>query len=125
MRAYPSADLPNGRDGAGIRREKCTTPTLLALALSATTQVLSSYLGSAAHAGATPSEPSQVEVIIKQLRDQGYTVVVSRVGDTPPDRCVVVAVRVGQTYSHTDHGVPGGDRTTTVTNKTVYVDVKC
>ncbi|WEV34376.1 hypothetical protein [Mycolicibacterium fortuitum] len=58
-------------------------------------------------------------------RDQGYTVVVSRVGDTPPDRCVVVSVRVGQTYSHTDHGVPGGDRTTTVTNKTVYVDVKC
>ncbi len=125
MRTSPLVDLSNGRNGDGLRREKCRTPPLLALALAVTTLMLSSYLGSAARAGATPSGPSQVEVIVKQLRDQGYTVVVSRVGDTPPDRCVVVAVRVGQTYSHTDHGVPGGDRTTTVTNKTVYVDVKC
>jgi hypothetical protein len=38
----------------------------------------------------------------------------------------VVAVRPGQTYSRTDSGVPGAgnDISTTVTNKTVYVDVK-
>jgi hypothetical protein len=37
-----------------------------------------------------------------------------------------VAVRPGQTYSRTDSGVPGAgnDIYTTVTDKTVYVDVK-
>ena len=36
-------------------------------------------------------------------------------------------VRPGQTYSRTDLGVPGShnDVITTVTNKTVYVDVAC
>jgi hypothetical protein len=37
-----------------------------------------------------------------------------------------VAVRPGQTYSRTDTGLPGagGDIATTVTDKTVYIDVK-
>ena len=36
----------------------------------------------------------------------------------------VVAVRPGQTYSRTDSGTPGDSFETTVTGKTVYVDVK-
>ncbi len=37
------------------------------------------------------------------------------------------AVRPGQTFSRTDSGVPGADDdpVTTVTNKTVYVDITC
>jgi hypothetical protein len=37
------------------------------------------------------------------------------------------AVRPGQTFSRTDSGVPGAnnDLVTTVTNKTVHVDVTC
>lgn len=101
MRTSPLVDLSNGRDGDGLRREKCSTPTLLALALAVTTLMLSSYLGSAARAGATPSGPSQVEVIVKQLRDQGYTVVVSRVGDTPPGSlCGRVGPRRADLFTH-------------------------
>jgi hypothetical protein len=53
-------------------------------------------------------------------------VIVNRIGSTPLAQATVVAVRPGQTYSRTDSGAPGAgnDLVTTVTNKTVYVDVK-
>lgn len=54
----------------------------------------------------------------------GYKVIVNRVGNTPLDQASVVSVRPGQTYSRTDSGNPGDDLLTTVTDKTVYVDVK-
>ena len=52
--------------------------------------------------------------------------IVNRLGTAPLDQASVVAVRPGQTYSRTDTGVPGAgnDIHTTVTDKTVYVDVK-
>ena len=51
----------------------------------------------------------------------------NRIGTAPSDQCTVGAVRPGQTFSRTDSGVPGAgdDLVTTVTNKTVYVDVSC
>lgn len=48
----------------------------------------------------------------------------NRVGTTPLDQATVVAVRPAQTYSRTDSGNPGDSLATTVTDKTVYVDVK-
>jgi len=52
---------------------------------------------------------------------------VNRVGTAPLDRCTISAVRPGQTFSHTDSGAPGAgkDIVTTVTDRTVYVDVAC
>ena len=50
--------------------------------------------------------------------------IVNRIGTTPLDQATVVAVRPGQTYSRTDSGTPGDSFETTVTGKTVYVDVK-
>ena len=50
--------------------------------------------------------------------------IVNRVGATPLEKATVVAVRPGQTYSRTDSGNPGDDLATTVTSKTVYVDVR-
>jgi len=43
------------------------------------------------------------------------------------DQCTVAAVRPGQTYSRTDSGTPGAqdDVHTTVTGKTVFVDLAC
>ena len=40
---------------------------------------------------------------------------------------LVAILLAGQTFSRTDYGVPGAqdDLVTTVTNKTVYVDVTC
>src|SRR5262249_31018968 len=59
-----------------------------------------------------------------QVQADRYNVIVNRIGATPLDQATVVAVRPGQTYSRTDSGTPGDSFGTTVTGKTVYVDVK-
>jgi len=81
-------------------------------------------LGFAAPAGAAPTGPGNAQDTINQLQADGYNVIVNRVGGTPLDQATVVAVRPGQTYSRTDSGNPGDSFATTVTGKTVYVDVK-
>jgi hypothetical protein len=83
-------------------------------------------VGLAAPAAAAPAGPGSAQQTIDQLQAQGYKVIVNRVGNSPLDQATVVAVRPGQTYSRTDTGVPGAgnDIYTTVTDKTVYVDVK-
>ena len=87
----------------------------------------SAAVGLATTAHAAPSGPSSVDATVNQLRSQGYQVIVNRVGTASLDQCTVSAVRPGQTYSRTDSGVPGAgsDPVTTITNKTVYVDVSC
>jgi hypothetical protein len=86
----------------------------------------SAALGLAGTVSAAPSGPSSIDDTISQLQAQGFNVIVSRV-DTAAVDCTLSAVRPGQTFSRTDSGVPGadGDLITTVTNKTVYVDVAC
>lgn len=83
-------------------------------------------IGLAAPATAAPTGPGNAQQTISELEAQGYTVIVNRIGSAPLDQATVVAVRPGQTYSRTDSGVPGAgnDVHTTVTNKTVYMDVK-
>ena len=76
---------------------------------------------------AAPSGPSSVEQTVDQLEADGYTVIVNKVGAAPANQCTVAAVRAGQTYSRTDSGTPGtqDDIHTTVTGKTVFVDLAC
>ena len=59
------------------------------------------------------------------LQAEGYHVIVNKLGSAPLDQSTVIAVRPGQTYSR-DSGVAGAgnDLVTTVTDKTVYVDVE-
>ena len=94
--------------------------TIVAIGLAA------AILGFAAPAQAAPTGPGNAEQTISQLQAGGYHVIVNRIGSTPLDQASVVAVRPGQTYSRTDSGVPGADDdvVTTVTGKTVYVDVR-
>jgi hypothetical protein len=80
-------------------------------------------VGLAAPASAAPTGPGNAQDIINQLQADGYIVIVNRTGTTPLDQATVVAVRPGQTYSRTDSGTPGDNFGTTVTGKTVYVDV--
>jgi hypothetical protein len=84
-------------------------------------------LGLTATANAAPAGPSSIDVTIDQLRVQGFDVIVNRIGTAPSEQCSLGAVRPGQKYSRTDSGVPGSgdDLVTTVTAKTVYVDIKC
>jgi hypothetical protein len=87
----------------------------------------SAALGLAGTATAAPSGPSPVDATISQLQARGFHVIMSRVDTAAVDQCTLSAVRPGQTFSRTDSGVPGADDdlVTTVTNKTVYVDVTC
>jgi hypothetical protein len=80
-------------------------------------------LGLAGPAQAAPSGPGNADQTISQLEAQGYNVIVNRLGAAPLDQASVVAIRDGQTYSTTDSR-GGGSIKTTVTGKTVYVDVK-
>jgi hypothetical protein len=81
-------------------------------------------VGLTAPAVAAPSGPGSAQDTINQLQANGYNVIVNRIGGTPLDQATVVAVRPGQTYSRTDSGTPGDSFDTTVTGKTIYVDVK-
>jgi hypothetical protein len=87
----------------------------------------SAALGLAGTATAVPSGLSAVDATVNELRSQGYQVVVNRVGTAPLDRCTISAVRPGQTFLRTDSGAPGADDdiVTTVTNRTVYLDLTC
>ena len=78
-------------------------------------------------AAAAPSGPSSVEQTVNQLKAEGYTVIVNKVGAAPADQCTVAAVRAGQTYSRSDSGTPGAqdDIHTTFTVETVFVDLAC
>ncbi|HEV7850004.1 MAG TPA: hypothetical protein VGP27_01395 [Mycobacterium sp.] len=86
--------------------------------------LVAATLGLAAPAVAAPSGPGNAQETINDLKADGYNVIVNRVGGTPLEQASVLAVRPGQTYSRTDSGNPGDSLETTVTNKTVYVDVK-
>jgi hypothetical protein len=98
--------------------KKIGLATMLAGGLTAAT------LGLAAPAVAAPTGPGNAQETINELKADGYNVIVNRVGGTPLEQATVVAVRPGQTYSRTDSGNPGDSFATTVTNKTVYVEVK-
>jgi len=96
----------------------------LGLATVAASGLAAAILGLAAPAAAAPSGPGSAQDTINGLKADGYNVIVNRVGGTPLDQATVVAVRPGQTYSRTDSGNPGDSLATTVTDKTVFVDVK-
>ena len=81
-------------------------------------------IGVAAPAGAAPTGPGNAQDTINRLQAEGYNVIVNRIGAAPLDQATVVAVRPGQTYSRTDSGTPGDGFGTTITGKTVYLDVK-
>ncbi|MGX9792461.1 hypothetical protein [Mycobacterium sp. MMS18-G62] len=81
-------------------------------------------VGLAAPASAAPTGPGNAQDTISKLQADGYNVIVNHIGSTPLDQATVVAVRPGQTYSRTDSGTPGDSFGTTVTDKTVFVDVK-
>lgn len=96
------------------------------VAISAAT-LASAALVLAGVANAAPGGPEPVDQAVSQLQADGYQVIVNKVGTAPLSNCAISAVRPGQTYSRIDSGAPGAqdDLVTTVTGKTVYVDVAC
>ena len=78
-------------------------------------------------ANAAPSGPVTASETVSALQAQGLHVILNKIGTAPLDQCVVKSVRPGQTFSRMDSGAPGAGSSiiTTVTSKTVYVDVDC
>jgi hypothetical protein len=108
---------PEAKEKEGTIMKKFGFATVLAGGLAA------AAIGLASPAVAAPSGPSNAQDTISDLQQQGYNVIVNRLGDTPLDQATVVAVRPGQTHETTDSR-GGGSIKTTVTSETVYVDVK-
>ncbi len=96
----------------------------LGLATIAAGGLAAAVIGLAAPTAAAPTGPGNAQDTISELQADGYNVIVNRVGTTPLAQATVVAVRPGQTYTRTDSGNPGDSLATTVTDKTVYVDVR-
>jgi hypothetical protein len=117
-RAGPRVEPHTTEEEKAPKMKKIGLATLVAGGLTAAT------LGLAAPAVAAPTGPGNAQDTINDLKADGYNVIVNRVGGTPLEQATVVAVRPGQTYSRTDSGNPGDSLATTVTSKTVYVDVK-
>jgi hypothetical protein len=84
-------------------------------------------IGLAGAANAAPSGPTTASEALNSLQAQGYHVILNKTGTGPLDQCVVHSVRPGQTFERNDSGAPGAGSSivTTVTDKTVYLDVAC
>jgi hypothetical protein len=109
------------------QHSKCNTLKTFATVAISAGAFASAALGLAGAANAAPSGPASVDQTISRLQARGYQVILNKVGSAPLSQCAISSVRPGQTYSRTDSGVPGAgdDLINTVTNKMVYVDVKC
>ena len=86
--------------------------------------VVASTVTLVAVANAAPSGPSSVDQTVQTLETSGYNVIINRTGAAPLSQCTVSAVRPGQTHS-TEDSRGGSSINTTITSKTVYVDVAC
>jgi hypothetical protein len=106
------------------RKKEASSMKNLGFATIVASGLVAAVLGLAAPADAAPSGPGSAQDTISKLEAQGYNVIINHVGNTPLEQASVVSVRPGQTFSRTDSGNPGDDLLTTVTDKTVYVDVK-
>ncbi len=87
---------------------------------------IAAALGLAGAANAAPAGPSAAQAV-GQLQAEGYHVILNKIGNGPLDQCQIKSVRPGQTFTRMDSGVPGAmdDVVTTVTARTVYIDVTC
>ncbi|CAN5318974.1 hypothetical protein BH11ACT6_BH11ACT6_41940 [soil metagenome] len=91
----------------------------------AATALTAGALGLAAPALAAPSGSGNAQDTISSLEDQGYRVVVNRMGTSPLSEATVVSVGEGPAFTHnvaadgssSDYSLP-------VTTRTVYVNVR-
>ncbi|MDX1883202.1 hypothetical protein [Mycolicibacterium sp. 120270] len=95
--------------------------------LIGTSAAISAALVLAGAASAAPSGPGTAAQTVSALRANGFHVIVNKTGTAPLDSCVVTSLRHGQIFAREDSGAPGAGSSivTTVTSKTVYVDVVC
>lgn len=94
------------------------------IAATAATGVAVGALALAGPAAAAPSGTGSAQQTIKQLQDDGYRVIQSRVGTGSIENCRVSAVRPGRDVTELK-AAPRGNTEERVRYTTVYVDLHC
>lgn len=99
-----------------VKNTVVATTAAAGLALSA--------LALAGPAAAAPGGAGSAQQTIKQLEDEGYRVIQTRVGTGSIDNCSVKAVRPGRDITELK-AAPRGNTEERVRYTTVYVDLAC
>lgn len=81
----------------------------------------------AAPVSAAPSGAESAQDTVTELESEGYTVILTKVGNAPLIECSVISVQPGQVIvqRRTDSSRSGNRSVNTVVRKTVYVRVQC
>jgi threonine dehydrogenase-like Zn-dependent dehydrogenase len=84
-------------------------------------------LAPAAGAAAQPIQPGNAQQTIDQLEDEGYDVVIDRVGSAPINQCLVTSVRNPQEVTQTFVVGKGKDREviTVVVSRSITISLNC
>jgi hypothetical protein len=95
--------------------------------MAATIAAASIVLAPAGPAMAEPTPHGNAYQTIGALEDEGYDVIIDRVGNAPIDQCVVTSVRNPQTQTRTFWVGEGKDRRliTVVVSRSINVTLNC
>ncbi|KUI44071.1 hypothetical protein AU197_21690 [Mycobacterium sp. IS-1590] len=95
--------------------------------LAATAAVAGVIVVPAGVAAAQPVQPGDAPRTIAELEDQGYDVVIDRVGSGPISECIVTSVRNPQEVTQTFAVGKGEDREfiTVVVSRSITVSLNC
>jgi hypothetical protein len=74
-------------------------------------------------AEAAPSGIGSAQDTVEELEDNGYKVILNKMGTGPLDHCTVDSVRPGEMVTHAVH--TGGDFVTQIVYRTVVLTAKC
>jgi hypothetical protein len=94
---------------------------LIAATAAATCFALS--LALAVGAQAAPAGVGSAQDTVNELENNGYKVVLNKVGTAPLDHCTVDSVRPGEMVTHAV--AAGGDFVSQIVYQTVYLTAKC
>jgi hypothetical protein len=95
----------------------------LTFATVAAGAVIALAVGLPASAQAAPSGIGSAQDTVDQLEDNGFEVVLNKMGTGPLDHCTVDSVRPGETVSRPVRN--GGDLVNQIVYQTVYLTAKC
>jgi hypothetical protein len=95
--------------------------------VAATTAAMTAALATAGTAQADPIQSDSAYQTISVLEDEGYDVIIDRVGNAPINRCIVTSVRNPQTQTRSFWVGKGKDRelVTVVVSRSINVSLNC
>ena len=95
----------------------------LTFATAAAGAIIALAVGIPASAQAAPSGIGSAQDTVNELEDNGFKVVLNKMGTGPLDHCTVDSVRPGETVTRPDQN--GGDLVNQIVYQTVYLTAKC